>query len=198
MISHNGCLVESDRFQKLIKEKEVDSLLEIGSLYGQNLWHMANCLPVGSKITAIDWPNASDGFEDSKESLENIAKALTAKGYDVKLIFGNSHDESIKSIAEARGPFDLVYIDGDHSYDGALKDWNDYSPMATVMVGIHDISNANFGVHRFWKDLKQVMDRPESLDEYQEMTHTHDADCLEIFKNKPAMLGIGVVYIEEA
>lgn len=44
----------------------------------------------------------------------------------VELIRGSSHDATVKAKV-GQGPFDIVYIDGDHSFEGARMDVREYS-----------------------------------------------------------------------
>ena len=60
------------------------------------------------------------------------------------------------------GPYDLVFIDGDHSPAGVRADWQNYGPMARL-VAFHDIDAehgkltparlADYGVHQLWTEL---------------------------------------------
>ncbi len=61
---------------------------------------------------------------------------------DMTFIPGNSHDPFVRKLVQdtLTGPLDFIFIDGDHSYDGTMSDFNDYSPLVRKggLIGFHD------------------------------------------------------------
>jgi predicted O-methyltransferase YrrM len=87
-------------------------------------------------------------------------------------IAGDSHSEETAARLEqllAGEPLDVLFIDGDHSYDGVRADFERYAPLVRSggIVALHDI-NEDFrikhgietpsisgDVPRFWRELKK-------------------------------------------
>lgn len=146
----------------LMQQRGVRSYLEIGARHGDTFYEVMTALPRGSFGMAVDLPGGLWGTEKSVNSLRSARDALRFKGYDVKVVFGNSASrECIKKVSDF-APFDAILIDGDHLYDGAKADWLNYGPLGK-MVAFHDIvgydqSEKVHGnpveVPRLWSEIK--------------------------------------------
>ncbi|MDX6424315.1 MAG: hypothetical protein QOI67_1786 [Gaiellaceae bacterium] len=103
---------------------------------------------------------------------------------------GDSHDPVTRDrVAGAFGgePIDVLFIDGDHSYDGVRADFDLYAPLVRSggIVALHDVNPDADAPHavsgevpRFWQELKR----------------THRTEEL-IASSVPDGYGIGVVYV---
>jgi hypothetical protein len=74
--------------------------------------------------------------------LRRVVSDLCRDGYRVELIVGSSQDPAIINAVAQHAPFDAVFIDGDHSYEGARSDWINYGKLARI-VALHDIAGVN-------------------------------------------------------
>ena len=100
--------------------------------------------------------------------------------------FGDSRKKETIDFIDQYAPFDLIFIDADHSYDGVHKDFYNYRNMSSI-VALHDIngkgqSNENSGpveVWRLWDELKVKYEHLEII-------------------NKEAVFGIGVVWTSKS
>ncbi len=130
-------------FLELIRGEGVRSYLEIGSKFGDSFVSMTISMPQGSRAVSVEIK--------PKDSFRLRVSALNVMGCDASIIKGNSTDPAIVEAVRKLGPFDLCFIDGDHSYEGAMADWLNYGPMARI-VAFHDIA---------WKERPGVKNRLE-------------------------------------
>lgn len=134
------------------------SILEIGSRYGYVLVDMAH-RSKAKKVVSVDLPNIGDWGNDSEETLKNNIKLLQEEGTEAHLFLGNSQDPAIIKAVEKLGPYDFIFIDGDHRYEGVKSDWMNYGHLGKKVV-FHDIiqpkpgENQNLQVWRLWKEIQ--------------------------------------------
>lgn len=150
---------------------------EIGARHGDTFYSVMNNLPIGSYGVAVDLPGGLWGTSKSKSHLIAAIDDLNAKGYKCSYVFGNSHAEATSRLVWARGPYDAVLIDGDHTLQGVTKDWDIYGQLAPL-VAFHDIvgqgqsekvSNNPVEVPILWDRLKSQYDVREFIDEGSKM-----------------------------
>jgi predicted O-methyltransferase YrrM len=125
------------------------SILEIGSCYGHSLRILASALGVGSLVRSIDMevvPGTSD-------KMRALMRELTLQGLDADYRCGDSKSEMSVAWAWQWAPYDLVFIDGDHDYEGVKADWERYGCMGR-MVAFHDIAHPDHEVKRLWAEIK--------------------------------------------
>ena len=144
---------EIQKFITLLKIKRVTSYLEVGCRHGDTYHAVGLALPKGSLLVAVDLPGARLGKNNQKseKSLYHAASDLKRRGQNAVVIIGDSHSSKVYKKVKKHAPFDVVFIDGDHSPEGARADWNDYGPMARL-VAFHDIQTK---VAPLYKELKQ-------------------------------------------
>lgn len=140
----------------------IRSVLEIGSYAGHSLKAFAERMGPGALIRSIDGGKPQDG-SNMEDSLIQTVKELAANGYDAQACIGDSHVPKVVDWAAQWQPYDLVFIDGDHTLAGVLLDWQYYGPMGKV-VAFHDIGHEKEdkmwdvvepGVNFFWQELRK-------------------------------------------
>lgn len=147
----------------ILRNEEVSLYLEVGSKFGGSLWKAAMALPKGSRVVAIDLPNGTKAWAESRASLTECIKDLCAAGYDARVIWGDSQSRDVISKAQAWGPYHAILLDGDHRLPGVTADWLNYSPMSKKIVAFHDIAwnrpagwvgGYRIDVPEFWNSIK--------------------------------------------
>jgi len=129
------------------------SILEIGSCFGQTLRLMASVCPK-AKIRSIDLGlgiGIIEGMNTGKYLLQTM-EDLKSQGHDTAVCFNNSHSPLAVQWARKNGPYDFIFIDGDHSYEGVKSEWLGYGPLGK-MVGFHDIASKSVG--KLWLEIKR-------------------------------------------
>jgi predicted O-methyltransferase YrrM len=131
--------IEFEALLDIVRAENVRSVLEIGSRFGGTLWRIANEMPKGSKVVSID-PDQGQGSgkPGAAESLRACVAKLSELGYDAHLLTLDSTQPATVEMARALGPFDLVFIDGNHEERYVRADWENYGPMGRI-VAFHDV-----------------------------------------------------------
>lgn len=156
-------------FLKLIKKHNVRRYLEIGSKHGGSFWRVVTSLPRGARAVSVDLPHGDTSFKQSEPHLRACILRLKELGYDAHLFLSDSTDiETVERVRQL-APFDLVFIDGNHTEPYVWKDWYNYGPLANI-VAFHDISwfravpdskKMPIDVPKVWGKLKQEFDHVE-------------------------------------
>jgi len=121
----------------LMREIGCESYLEIGTSNGGSLWVLAGV--VDGTLTVVDI------CEAKSKALFDEAVAHT----QAHAICGDSTDPA--TVERARGEYDVVMIDGGHSYEVVSADMKNYGPMARKMIVLHDINHRD--VQKLWGEI---------------------------------------------
>ena len=82
-------------------------------------------------------------------------------GQTVHAVTGSSHDSTTLDLVKtifAGAPIDVLFIDGDHSYEGVKQDYEMYRSLVRPggIIAFHDIIHTKFEnchVDVFWREL---------------------------------------------
>lgn len=156
-------LGELEKFLEKVAGWNVKSYCEIGCKFGGLVWRVAQVIDRHARIVAVDLPNAVHGRSDSEESLVHCIQALKGLGKDAHLIIGDSTADAIVKRVEALGPYDLLFIDANHTEAYVRKDFINYAHLARI-VCFHDIGQTHMQipgrsaieVPKVWAELKQT------------------------------------------
>lgn len=161
----------------LLHEHDLTSFIEIGTKFGGTFQVFNEICDfntrqhnlhdgyeyVGPRIS-IDLPEGIHGGV----SLDECAKRdiiFYAKYRGVEMISGDSHsDDTLRKVQGLLGynKVDMLFIDGDHTYEGVKQDFEMYSKFVRKggVVCFHDINDTdrhrarNVFVGKFWNEIK--------------------------------------------
>jgi predicted O-methyltransferase YrrM len=127
-------------------------IVEVGSYDGGTLWAWQQICPT---VVGVDLP--PPGHED----------AVRLNSLGCPIVCGDSHAQSTlqRLTAVLDRPVDMLFIDGDHTYDGVKADYEMYGPLVRPggLIGFHDIlphrPQPYIQVHRFWATLDGDLER---------------------------------------
>tara|TARA_A100001011_G_C14242917_1_gene814110 strand:+ start:741 stop:1403 length:663 start_codon:yes stop_codon:yes gene_type:complete len=136
---------EKDSAQKL------NSFLEIGFSAGINNTIM-------NKFFNFNHISVVDNLSDERNGLTFKANMMHK---NLTMICGDSTSDRSIEQAKKLGPYDFIFIDANHDYEYAKKDFFNYKPFLTKggVIGFHDVDNPDHpGVLDFWNELKETGD----------------------------------------
>ncbi len=157
---------------KLIQEHtKPERVLEIGTATGGTFWLWCQLATQAAHIISLDLPMAK--FSSDKGYNKGLLKSYAKPSQLLSFIKKNSHtdkaESKLKKIMEPHA-LDLLFIDGDHTYEGVKDDYHRYSKYVRTggMIIFHDIvyhdQVQECQVHRFWNELKVNETAYEFLD----------------------------------
>jgi predicted O-methyltransferase YrrM len=150
-----------------VKALNPATVLEIGTAQGGTLYLWTRLAREDALVVSVDLPGGKFGGGYSRLRIPIYRRFARAR-QALHLLRANSHDPStlakVKKLFGAR-PIDLLFIDGDHTYEGVKQDWEMYSPLVRSggLVVFHDISG-NYGdteVKKYWDSIRPAYNHKE-------------------------------------
>lgn len=120
----------------LLAESKFPLIMEIGVSRGHmTLWMAAAQALHGGKMISVD--NYSKVHGGSAVDEKQALKRLKDNNLDHIVDFVTS--DSVEFLKEQEtDSFDFIWVDGDHSFNGALDDITEAFRVAKTMIGVHD------------------------------------------------------------
>ena len=150
---HEHAAIQKDQelagFLALVMDLEpLRTIVEVGAYAGGTLWAWQQLGDV--RVIGVDLPPA------------NLPEGPQVNDLGMTVICGDSHDPATRDqlVAELAGdPIDMLFIDGDHTFEGVKADYELYAPLVRPggLIGFHDIclhaGMPFIEVQRFWLTL---------------------------------------------
>ncbi|HEX3148614.1 MAG TPA: class I SAM-dependent methyltransferase [Gemmataceae bacterium] len=129
-------------FCEFVERNNVRSYLEVGVWTGR-LFLLLNRLFRFEKAAACDLG-----------ACRTFGLPFHLDGTHYPVFVGDSHSPEYRAWLSPLERFDLILIDGDHSYPGVRADVATHLPHAERFIALHDICGARHthGVKRFWNE----------------------------------------------
>lgn len=187
-----GAIQKPEELQQLVEflqdRKKPRVVLEIGTAVGGTLWLWCQLAYPTATIVSVDLPNGPFGGGYRDEDIPKLLTYTTNQQW-MQLFRGDSHSPemlaTVKRFFKNRHEkVDLLFIDGDHTYQGVMQDWLMYGPLVKPggIVVFHDIVEhpavPDCHVDRAWNEIKN--------------DYAHEEFC---FAGGGEWGGIGVIHI---
>lgn len=159
---------------KFINKLEPRVVMEIGTASGGTLFLFSRAVPEDATLFSVDLPHGKfgGGYPSWKVPLY---KSFAVGSQKIHLIRENSHSPDTRKKVESilhEKKLDFLFIDGDHTYEGAKSDFLLYKDLVKKggVIGFHDIvvhtKESGCNVHEFWNEIKKKYRHKEIVNDW--------------------------------
>ena len=167
--------IQFSKYVTHILQYKITSYLEIGVAAGGTFTFLTEYLENKGDLKlshAIDIAPPGETFRGGPNIYTEKFKKWLSEKKIAQFIQLNSKEEDL-----ILDNYDLIMIDGDHSYDGVKKDFEKWKNHSKIFV-FHDIVNMKTpGVGKFWSELKKEFSKDaevyEFTDQYDDVYGTY-------------------------
>lgn len=160
-------------FVSLVRGLAPRAVLEIGTAAGGTLLLLARAAQPDALLVSVDLPGGpfGGGYAAWRRWLY---RGFASPGQTLALLRGDSHHPAVRRrVVQTFGRrlVDLLLIDGDHTYEGARRDFLDYAPLVRPggLVAFHDIcpdpAQPTLEVPRLWQELRTSYPSAELIED---------------------------------
>ena len=160
----------------LVKKSRPKIVMEIGTEAGGTLFLLSRVASKNALIISVDLPAGPYGSGYSQFKIP-LYRSFALPGQKMELLRLDSHDKKtlakVRKILDGR-EIDVLFIDGDHAYEGVKKDFETYSPLVRRggIIVFHDIVEHPIKkmceVSRFWKEAKKGRKTVEIVEDWRQ------------------------------
>jgi hypothetical protein len=162
------------RLMVFLAQQDVQTYLEIGTFSG---WTITVIVAYLLRVGTLRKATTFDVHRHVDPELESL---WTEFGLPIEYVLASPHDKWA-IFSKPSSPYDVIFIDGDHSYEGVRSDYDFFKDKGRHLV-FHDVNDEWCpGVRRIWQEVKS--ENPTS--NFHEFT---------LHPNDFRLMGIGVVH----
>ena len=109
-------------------------------------------LEVGTRL------NLQKPFYERLLGAEHVGIDITDAEAKPDILGDSTAPATIQAVRDrlAGRPIDILFVDGNHEYEGVKRDFEIYGPMTRHILAFHDISIdfAGYGIRKLWTELR--------------------------------------------
>ncbi len=148
-------------------------ILEIGTAHAGTFFLLSRAAAPDALLISLDLPGGRYGGGYSQWKTP-VYRRLLRRGQGGVFLRGNSHEraffERVRKVLDGRA-IDLLFIDGDHTYQGVRQDYEMYSTLVREggLIAFHDVARhpekSGCGVDRLWNEIKHGAEFREIIED---------------------------------
>jgi predicted O-methyltransferase YrrM len=161
---------EVSQFLSFLRAERPRRVLEIGTADGGTLYLLAWASASDARLLSLDLRTYSPERTRLFDAFAGSRQEVVTRRADSQL---EATRDEVSSFFRGE-PLDVLFIDGDHTYEGVRRDYELYAPLVRSggVIAFHDIvdgpETSVGGVPRFWRAIRA------SLDESTEIVESWD------------------------
>lgn len=156
----------------LLRGRELKRVCEIGTFRGGSLFIWCQLASPDAHVISVDLAGTLFSGGHRRRSLP-FFRSFRQPKQRLDFVRGDSHAPAVRAqVAALLGDqrLDFLFIDGDHTYEGVKKDFEDYGPLVRPggLIAFHDIvrndDKPEIEVWKLWQEIEQQRESVEFVD----------------------------------